>query len=808
MREGPAETTKEAHSTHDTPMMRQWSELKSQAGSALLFFRLGDFYELFGDDAKQAAPLMNVVLTSRNAKDANAIPLCGVPLSQFEHYVSKVLDAGWKVALAEQTEEPKPGKSLVRREIVQWLTPGMRFLPHEERPHYIGALSMAGSSAQSDQWILAAADVGTGDLRFFKGNQLSEVAELIERLPIEDLRSFQPLNVSFASRHSESIHLITASEAEAHILQGLNLVSMADAPTQNKMEIQVLGSLLKVISDAHPREKLRFRAMGSDASAVLMSAATRKNLNLFEPAGKSVFDFINHTTTAFGRRELKRLLAEPTQNQSVISERQSLIHFFKSNSFIRKKFRERLRLALDFHRLLRGKLQAKQIFRFQESLRAALEAIQVLAGHHKSIQEALKSAELLAPLSEKLQSTLQWSDQEDHGWIKAGVLKDLDELRQLQLNANTVLAQLEEKMRAETQISTLKIKFHQVFGYVFEVTAAHKDKVPSSARRIQTLANAERFKTDELQSIEEKLLSLESRIREAESAEIRRLGDQIESQATSIEELVRVLAELDSAQSLAEVSAINHWTTPTTRHDETSIFEIEEGVHPLTHPFVPLSFRLDAREQSLILLTGPNMAGKSTLMRVSALCALLHQIGSDIPAQKLESSLFDRIMCRMGAQDDLVSGQSTFFVEMKEVSQMIQGASSKSFLLFDEIGRGTSTFDGMALAWAITEAVHDLKVLGIVATHYLEMAALENQCRRLKAYHLGVEELKGQLLFTRRLLPGPASRSYGIQVARLAQLPEGILRRAQERLQSLEESPKAKSQQLKLFQFPSQSDRS
>ncbi len=801
--EDAKEAQKEASTAHDTPMMRQWSELKSQASSSLLFFRLGDFYELFGDDAKQAAPLMNVVLTSRNAKDANAIPLCGVPLSQFEHYVSKVLDAGWKVALAEQTEEPKPGKSLVRREIVQWLTPGMRFLPHEERPHYIAALSM-----QSDQWVLVAADVGTGDLRVFRGHQLSEVVELIERLPIEDLRTFQNLSVTLPVKNIETIHLITAAEAEVQTLQGLNLVTLADAPTESKLELQILGSLLKVIADAHPRERLRFRAIGSDESAVMMSAATRKNLNLFEPAGKSLFDFMNQTTTAFGRRELKRILAEPTQNRDLISHRQTLVQFFKTNSFIRKKFRERLRSALDFHRLLRGKLLAKQIFRFHESLKAALEAIQVLGGQHPTLERSLEAAKNLTPLSERLQSTLQWSDQEDAGWIQSGVLSDLDELRALQKNAGTVLAQIEESMRAETKISTLKVKFHQVFGYVFEVTATHKDKVPASARRIQTLANAERFKTTELQAVEEKLLSLESRVREAESAEIKRLAQQIEEQIGVIESLVDVLSELDAAQSLAEISATHGWTTPVTSNSAQSIFDLKDGVHPLTHPFVPLSFVLDSHKQSLILLTGPNMAGKSTLMRVSALCALLHQIGSDVPAQSFEASLFDRIMCRMGAQDDLVSGQSTFFVEMKEVSQMIQGASAKSFLLFDEIGRGTSTFDGMALAWAITEAVHDLRSLGIIATHYLEMAALEDQCARLKAYHLGVEESKGQLLFTRRLQSGPASRSYGIQVARLAQLPEGILRRAQERLQSLEEAPKAKSKQLKLFQFPSPSDQS
>lgn len=774
-------------SKKETPMMKQWRELKAQAGGSLLFFRLGDFFELFEEDAVTAAPVLGVALTARNQKGAKteAPALCGVPVASIENYLKKVLDKGYSIALADQTEDPSASKGIVRREIVQWLTPGIRLLENNETPYYAAFLC-----GNLQAWTIVAADVSTGHLVLESGIGIEALQDLIDRLPILDLRSEPSSSWDLQTTYQEKNFLLNYAEAEKEALEALSVLSVQDLGCDTRKEVQVLGTLFQVLKKAHPQESLRYLRPRQQPDSVWLASNSRKHLDLFEPRGKSLFDFLDLCLSAMGRRDLKEKLATPTQCEEEIKRRQNNIAYFKNNPFVLSKFRSKLPGVYDIHRLLRKRRGAKGLVQISRSLKGAVEAAECLEEKTPLLKEIRNVTKEIRPLSDLLMKSIQSSEDKEMGWIKSGISAELDELRELQENTSALLSRLEEATRKDWGIPTVKIKFHQVFGYVFEVSKTQKDKVPETGKRIQTLANAERYKTDALEKLEEKVLSVESRMREAESAEVARLYIQIEKAYPQIMQFAEGLAEADCFQALAEISRRHQWTTPTLLKNETRL-RVKSSTHPLSQGrFVPMSFELNQEDQQIILLSGPNMAGKSTLLRMAALLVILHQIGSDVPAESSELSLFDRIACRMGAMDNLTQGQSTFYVEMLEVSAMLQGATDCSLLLFDELGRGTSTYDGMSLAWAITEEVHRLKSLSMVATHYLELAELEKTLERLKNYHLGVKESKGRLLFTRKLNRGPASQSYGIQVAELARLPERILRRAEKRLNYFEKKRK------------------
>lgn len=788
-----------------TPMMEQWMQLKAQAGDSFLFFRLGDFYELFEEDAVRAAPIMGVTLTSRNSKSQgeNAPALCGVPAANFELYLNRLLDQGHSVALAEQVEEPKPGKKIVRREIVQFFTPGIRLLERTEAPHYAGLVL-----GREDSWVLAAADVSTGHLVLEKGKSWENLQDILDRLPIEDLRTGYGDNIPVLCKYQRACNFISEAEARQRVLEALQLVEIEDAPCNQLQDWIALGTLLRLLQEAHPGRRLVFSKPDSIPNAVQMSAATRRHLHLFEPQDHSLFHILDECCTAVGRRTLKFLLSYPTQDQLEVQSRQAVVRFWKERTWHRKQLRQELTKAHDIQRILRFKKHPQRLFQLSESLKSLKKVSELLEQELPLFQEFQSNLKKIDKLIEELSDKIQWSELDDRGWIASGVNPEIDELRNLQSNAENLLAELESKLRRDLEVGSLKIRFHQVFGYIAEVTRQHQSKIPSSARQIQSLANAIRFKTQELEELEVKLLSLESRLVQAERAQVEQIYERVEAFSGTLMKISDLLGRIDCFQAFAEVSSRENWTTPILSNSKNLELRAQKAKHPLMFgDFVPLSFHLDQQMTRLMLLTGPNMAGKSTVLRVAAILALLHQIGSDVPAEEVELSIFDRIMCRMGAMDDLTQGKSTFFVEMKEVASMLYAASDKSLLLFDEIGRGTSTFDGMSLAWAITEAVHDLKCLSMIATHYLELASLENTLAHLKNFHLGVTEVEGQLLFTRRLQAGPASQSYGIQVARLASLPESILARAEQKLREFERKPKSSLSRTPLFEWMRESAR-
>jgi DNA mismatch repair protein MutS len=768
-------------------MMRQWRDLRALAGDSLLFFRLGDFYELFEEDALVAAPLMGVALTSRNSKGKDAPALCGVPVAHLEMYLNRLLNAGKSVALAEQTELPQPGKNLVRREIVQWFTPGIRWFDHatgEARESETPMLACVSGTARS--WAVAAADVSSGHCVVETGSDLDALADFCENWGVQDLRATpeisRELRVGFTRPRLE----IPAARHQETILKALSLHDWQDCSVLKPLEQSALASLIQVLAEAHPKRSIRLHPPGQEAHRVWMNAATRRHLHLFEPRENSVLSFLDHCQTARGRRLLRERLLSPTNDLEEILRRRRLVNIFKEKSLGRKRFREELKAILDLDRLFRRSRGAPHLWSIQQSLRAASLAVDALPD--ADLQETahpLRSAWL--PFLDLLESKIQKSESTDQGWVRDGVLHELDELRDLKRNTQSHIEKTETRLREQFGISTLKLKLHQVFGLVAEVSALHQSKIAGQAdlRLIQTLAHAHRFKTPELESLEKDLLSAETRILQLEQSVIEECFEKLEEYKSAIEKFLSQIAELDVSQALAEVSLRYRWSTA--KISNSPQCRLVNAVHPLVkEDFVPLSFSLDSQGCRVMLLTGPNMAGKSTVMRVAALCALLNQVGSDVPAESAELSLFNRIGCRMGSGDDLISGKSTFYLEVRELSSLVRGADGRSLLLLDEIGRGTSTYDGMSLAWAITEHIHQSHCLAIVATHYLELAELANSCSQLENYHLGVEEKAGQLLFTRALRPGAASRSYGLQVAKLAELPAEILESAQKKLEELE----------------------
>ncbi len=769
-------------------MMKQWAELKAKAGSALLFFRLGDFYELFEEDALKAAPLLGVTLTSRNSKadTKDAIPLCGIPVSQLELYLPRLLDRNLKVALAEQVEEPQPGKTLVRREIVQWFTPGMRLLRGDDRIHLVAVIDHQGRD-----WSLAACDIATGHLTLDTQTSWEALLSKIQELNIKDLRWNLPMPEHSLTLFHEEAPYVDESEWNGLLLRGFGVSSTQDLPPLSRLYRKTLAQLLRVIEEAHPRERLRFLHPQLSIDNVWMSQATKKNLHLFEPDGLSLFDILNHCMTACGRRTLKQWMNHPIRHKDHLKSRQTTVAFFKSRTTERTLLRKKLSQILDLHRLLRRRRTPREILSFADSLKAGISTALLLQSPIPLLQQFSTLSDSLRSLGDELerciephQRSLEASSLEPQ--IARGVHPIIDELRAIRDDSRSLLMQLEARLRDSLGISSLKIKFHQTFGYVIEITAAHKSKIPDSAKRIQSLTNGERFKTDELEALEQQILSCTSRLQDAEDAEWSRLNEAIEAHYSSLISWLDILGQIDAAQSLADVSSHYNWTTPHTCEQRQTLL-LTQAKHPLVRgQFIPFDLSMSPGQLQVLLLTGPNMAGKSTVLRTVCLMAYLHQIGCDLPAQSASLSLFDRILCRMGASDDLTNGQSTFLFEMREVASILQGASEESLLAFDEIGRGTSTFDGMSLSWAVTKHVAGLGALSLMATHYLELAELEALVPTLRAYHLGVELTDNKLIFTRELLSGPASRSYGIHVARMADLPESILQVAEDKLREFE----------------------
>ena len=802
-----------------TPMMRQYLEIKSAYPDAILFFRMGDFYEMFLDDALVASRILDIALTSRNKGSGDEIPFCGVPFHSASPYIAKLIESGCKVAICEQVEDPRQAKGIVRREVVKVVTPGLLIETDSLRPdenNYL--LSLAGGA--DGTWGCAWLDLSTGEFRVTElGSAATAAGEAACINPREvllsdgveqdalpaDLRTF--LAERIVSRapgwvfERDYAASLLCSQFGAASAEALGLGAMAAGLTAAGAALYYLRENRK---SAIPH--IRDIKVYERAEHLALDPATRRNLEITATMAEgkksgSLLGCLDRTATAMGARRLKQWLSYPLVGLEPVRQRLAAVEELLEAADLREELRAQLREIADLERL-NGRIgMASASGRDLRALHDSLRRVPPLLAHLAPAQTGLLQSLAVAidPLDD-IRNLVERGIVEnppfslrEGGIIAAGYHAGLDELRAISSEGKGFIARLEAQERARTGISTLKIRYNRVFGYSIEITKSNLGAVPADYIRRQTLANAERFVTGELKDYEEKVLGAEERICDLEYALFQEIREQVAGQAERICRTADGLAVLDVLISLATVACERNYCKP--QVDDSDIIDIKDGRHPvieamnLGERFVPNDTRLDGDENQILMITGPNMAGKSTYMRQVALICLMAQAGSFVPAGEARIGMADRIFTRVGAGDNLARGQSTFMLEMMEAANILRNATSKSLIVMDEIGRGTSTFDGVSIAWAVAEYIHDTprcRARTLFATHYHELTELAVTRERIKNFTVAVREWNDQVIFLRTIIPGGASHSYGIQVARLAGMPADVIERAREILRNLE----------------------
>ena len=818
-----------------SPLMRQHREIKRGYPDAILLFRVGDFYEMFYEDAEIASPLLSIALTSRDKSSANPVPLCGVPYHAAQGYIAKLLKAGRTVALCEQVEDPKLAKGLVRREVVRVYTPGTlidtEFLSPGES-HFLTAVAFSDDtvpSAKRQSVIgLACLDVSTGEfwVTEFQGAQ-AEIQLMDELARLEPREILYPDSLAntascltrmrgprlcaqpLATFNSKDAERLLQTQFAVHSLDGFGCRGLSAG-------IGAAGAVLRYVRETQPTASLahlRRIHVHWNGDAMHLDSATIRNLELVRPleAGEhrsgqdqpTVLSVLDRTTTAMGSRLLRQWLVRPLLHCDAIHARLDAVSELKDLIQQRVSLRSALRNVQDMARL--GSRVTLGIAGPREllALKQSVGALPELRSHLQSFV-----ASLLADVRESWDDCHDVHDAiaqavkqdapmalRDGGVIREGYHAEVDELRRASTEGKNWIASLEAKERKRTGIDSLKIRYNQVFGYYIEITKTHLSRIPPDYIRKQTLVNAERFMTPELKELEERVTGAEIKLLALEQELFEQLRERVAHEVPRLHTMAQAVALLDVLACLAETAALQRYVKPLV--DESSTILIREGRHPVVEQlhhdltFVPNDTTLDCEHNRLVILTGPNMAGKSTYLRQVALIVLLAQIGSFVPAAEARIGLVDRIFTRVGASDNLAAGQSTFMVEMIESAHILNSATARSLILLDEIGRGTSTYDGLSIAWAIAEHIQDRRHLGartLFATHYHEMTQLEGLREGIKNYCVAVQERDGEVVFLRKIVAGGADRSYGIHVAKLAGLPTSVIERAQEVLAQLEQT--------------------
>ncbi len=790
-----------------TPMMAQYQAMRrSLPDDVLLFFRLGDFYEMFFEDAREAAGLLNVALTKRGG-----VPMCGVPHHAVENYIAKLIKQGKRVAIGEQISEPVPGK-IVDREISQIISAGTidNLSLLDDRCHnYLAAVC-----EHRDTFGLAVVDHSTGEFTLAEFPDRQQLEDELTRLaPSELLISDEQLQAlgglpdnlpydGYAFLLDQAVHILR-DHFKVQSLDGFGCADMHPA-------LSAAGAILHYLSCQLRRscDHLRGLAVRQVGEEVAIDTASQHNLDLVDSrSGRqhTLLGVLDRTATPMGARKLRDWILHPISDRDTLEARHDLIGSFLAESFLLTHCRESLKEIRDIERctgrLAQGSGNPRDLQALQTSLsripslRADLDALpsqQPETCHLKT--EILHQLHEFPELVELLESALvdePPASPREGSLIRDGFSAELDDLRSASRDGKEWIAQMQQSERERTGIDSLKIKFNNVFGYFIEVTKANLSKVPEDYQRKQTMANAERYITPGLKEVESKVLGAEERAKQLEYEEFLKLRSEITCHLDELQQCANGLATLDVLLGLAETAQLYQHTRPVL--DDSRDLEIVNGRHPVLEQtlveekFVPNDSRLDHDNSRLLIITGPNMAGKSTYIRQVALIVLMAQIGAYVPAESARIGLVDRIFCRVGASDDLARGQSTFMVEMNETSLIVNNATDRSLVILDEIGRGTATFDGLSIAWSVAEHLHDvLKSRALFATHYHELCDLANTREAVENYNVAVREWNEDIIFLRKILPGPADKSYGIQVARLAGLPAPIIDRAKEILGHLE----------------------
>ncbi len=800
-----------------TPMLKQYNSIRhSLPEDTVLFFRLGDFYEMFYDDAKRASSLLDITLTARDGGTGSKVPMCGVPYHAAQGYINRLTRSGLKVAVCEQVEDPKSVKGIVRREVTRIISPGTN-LEDDTREsgefNYIASVHKTKSA-----WGCAFLDLGTGDFRlgqFDSAQQLED--ELIRRAPREcvlaDREDLSEI-VHFFREHNPAVNhydgwVFDREEARKKILEQFGLATLAGLGIEDMAAgISCAGALLYYLKDnlhTSLQHLKRPRAVRSTAG-MLLDKQTIRNLELIQPAGfdrgvPTLYSILNRTVTPMGARLLSQWIVAPLTQPSQIDQRLDAVDELSANNGILEEIRRRLRSVKDLERLLArincGTPSARDIVALGSSLKA-VPAIQQSVSRFESLLLKDQSSNLhalpeLAGTIERAFVDMPPPGVRDGGFIREGFSAELDSLRNISLNAKDVIVELQKKEAEETGIKSLKIKFNKVFGYYIEVTRPNLHMVPEHYIRKQTLVNSERFIIPELKSCEEKILGAEERSKELEFELFEQMRLRVLDHIAEIQTTAIAIALLDTLASLALVAVHNNYCRPEISENRTVY--ISGGRHPVVEhslddeQFVDNDVLLDTEDNQLLIITGPNMAGKSTYIRQVALIVLMAQVGSCVPARMAKIGVVDRIFSRIGASDNLARGESTFMVEMIETAGILHNATPRSLLVFDEIGRGTSTFDGISIAWSVCEYLsrEAFHPKCLFATHYHELTELADHRRGIKNLNVTVKEIEDNILFLRKVLPGSADRSYGIHVGKLAGLPLEIIERANEVLLCLEE---------------------
>ena len=789
-----------------TPMMAQYQAMRrSLPDDILLFYRLGDFYEMFFDDAKTAASVLNVALTKRND-----IPMCGVPHHAAQGYIAKLIKAGKRVAIAEQTTEPQPGK-IVEREIAQIISAGTVTditLLDDTRHNYIAAVYQSGKKIG-----LAYADHSTGEFTVAEFDHVDPLKDALQSLaPKELIVGDDQLDLfgHLSGCLPYDAYAFLTDQAQTSLCDHFKVQSLRGfGCDEMPAAISAAGAILHYLSYQLRRscEHIRHLAVRNDGDHVIIDASSQRNLDLVDsPTGRqhSLLGALDRTATPMGARKLRDWILHPLHDLTLLTARQDLIEAFLAEPFLMGQCREQLKGIRDIERttsrLSQNSGNARDLMSLLTSLlqipnlRSHLEALNEQAPEDEFQTKLLKDLHQFPELTALLESALidePSAGTKDGGIIKDGFNAELDELRSASSSGKQWLAELQETERKRTGIDSLKIKFNNVFGYFLEVTKSKLELVPDDYQRKQTMTNAERYITPALKEMENKILGADERAKQLEYEEFIKLRQAVADEIDRLQQCAESLATLDVLLGLAELAQLHQHTRPII--DESRDLHISNGRHPVLEQtlvdekFVPNDTIIEECSSRLILLTGPNMAGKSTYIRQVALITLMAQIGAYVPAEKARIGLVDRIFCRVGASDDLTSGQSTFMVEMNETSLIINNATENSLVILDEIGRGTATFDGLSIAWSVAEHLHDtIKARTLFATHYHELTDLSRTREAVENYNVAVREWNDDIIFLRKILPGTADKSYGIQVARLAGLPPTIIERAKDILSHLE----------------------
>ena len=790
-----------------TPMMQQYLQIKERYRDAILFFRLGDFYEMFFEDAQTAAKILDIALTSRNKTDDGSVPLCGVPYHSAEPYIQKLLEAGHKVAVCEQVEDPATAKGVVKREVVRVITPGT--VTAAEVLDARGNNFLAAVCKNGEAFGLALTDITTGE---FRCTALAEEAALFDELgriqPSEALlsdrdgRLRERLYREFPAIHLTSVADETFDDAAEQKLAANDNAGTGELTGAVRAASAILHYLetnaaesLKLLRDLAPYEASHY---------LILNESTRVHLELTanyhgERKG-SLLHILDRSSTAMGARRLRQWLLYPLIDETMIHERHEGVQELVDRYGLRQQLKSGLTKVQDLERLagrvLSGTALPKDLVAIKETLGAVGEI---------RLQLGSVEAPLLLDLRDGLADLVEVANliaraivdeppfaTRDGGFIRSGFDSELDEIRGLRAHAKEWIRQFETGERRRTGIQSLKVRYNRVFGYYIEVTNSHLKSVPGDYLRKQTLTNGERYITPELKEYEAKVLNSESLIEKLELALLARVRERVGEHYPALKAISHSLAVLDALVSLAEVAESRHFARP--RVDTGVRLAIREGRHPVVEAalgrgaFVPNDCTLEPDSQQIILLTGPNMAGKSTYMRQVALIVILAQMGSFVPCADARIGVVDRIFTRIGAADSLARGESTFMVEMKETANVLHYATRRSLILLDEVGRGTSTFDGISIAWAVAEALHNAagRPRTLFATHYHELTDLALTHERIKNFHFAVKEWRGDIIFLRNLVAGASSHSYGIHVARLAGMPPEVVSRSKEILAQLE----------------------